>query len=231
MKRVGGPNSKAAKFSKTLCQRCNNQRSQPFDHSYDQFAQYIVTHEESVLRFRCIDLRHVYGRTWQVGLSNLRRYFVKHVACRLAEYDIGVPETLRDELDGRGIDADLSVICTIQGDIAVIARDMRRAHGASFNVLEMGDVEAVEDSTTGALNDVASRLHYRWLQIAWLYGDQAQVRCGDNLLSGPLIGLPTMWIDNAVPPMTPFWLAGAYFKARTRLDPKWRSRGAERRRP
>lgn len=82
---IQGPNSALAKFKATMCERCNNQHSQPFDLAYDQFTGYIHENEKHVLASRSVDLRAVYEGSWQAGRDGLLRFMAKHVGCRLAE--------------------------------------------------------------------------------------------------------------------------------------------------
>ncbi len=58
--RVQGPNSQGLKFSKSLCQRCNNDRNQPFDLAYDSMMDYISRNESEIIARSCSP-RHAEG--------------------------------------------------------------------------------------------------------------------------------------------------------------------------
>jgi hypothetical protein len=99
---VQGPGSDLVKFTANLCARCNNTRSQAFDHAYDRFVAYVAANERHVVSSRRIDLRAAFGADWRVAAEDILRYLVKHVGCRLAQNEIEVPVALLDFLDGGG---------------------------------------------------------------------------------------------------------------------------------
>src|SRR4051794_9915286 len=55
LRNVQGPNSALAKFRQTMCAKCNNERSQPFDLAYDKFTAYLHERERHVLASRSVD--------------------------------------------------------------------------------------------------------------------------------------------------------------------------------
>jgi hypothetical protein len=119
LRRVQGPNSRLAKFKPTMCAKCNNERSQPFDLAYDSFTSYLDDHERHVLASRSVDLRAVYGTAWEAGRDELLRFLAKHIGCRLAENEIEVPESIRGYLDGGPEpNPELSIEFEIRADIA-----------------------------------------------------------------------------------------------------------------
>lgn len=56
---VRGPNSSLARFATTLCGRCNDTRSQPFDAAYDRFVEYLREREDEIFETRCVDVGDV----------------------------------------------------------------------------------------------------------------------------------------------------------------------------
>jgi hypothetical protein len=76
-----GPGSDLFKFEPTLCQKCNNVRSQPFDRAYDRFIEFVTANADEILKATAISLAAVYGPTWETERDNLVRYYVKHVCC------------------------------------------------------------------------------------------------------------------------------------------------------
>lgn len=80
-------------FRKSLCAECNNERSQPFDHAYSQFASWIAHHN---LRWNAgVDFRRIYGTDWKRQQEQMGRYYAKHFGCRMVEVGLPVPESLR----------------------------------------------------------------------------------------------------------------------------------------
>ena len=94
-----GPNSDRVKYSACLCADCNNRRTQPFDFAYDQFFQFVIKHEETILKHRVIDFGDVYGASFEIGQRNLFKYFVKLFGCDLAHGGFPIPHDLRLLLD------------------------------------------------------------------------------------------------------------------------------------
>jgi len=163
------------KFSPSLCQPCNNARSQPFDRAYDRFIEWLIAHEDDVLRTRQIDLEIVFGHTWQTDSLNVLRYFVKHVGCRLAEieqagYPLAVPADLIAFLDGGPPPASLR--CDLYAEAAMIRwRDMR-PDDPLWAPRPLW-IEAVLGPEASGLDVVQSRWHYGWLTLAWAVGPDA----------------------------------------------------------
>jgi len=157
-----GPNSTLAKFKATMCAKCNNQRSQPFDLAYDQFTSYIHEHERHVLSSRSVDLRAVYGKDWGLGRDGLLRYMAKHVGCRLAENNVEVPPSIRSYLDGGPEPrAELALEFEIRADIAA-ATKTDFAEGSMW----LGDVYFSELDAEGRALVIESHYGYRWLRVA-----------------------------------------------------------------
>ena len=96
MRKIQGPKSVEAKFESNLCQRCNNDMSQPFDIEYDKFVQFIKNNEDDIIDKKQFRFSDIYGQNWQDGRLNLLRYYVKHICCRLVSAKI----LIRDEIIG-----------------------------------------------------------------------------------------------------------------------------------
>lgn len=163
---IQGPNSVLAKFQATMCAKCNNQRSQPFDLAYDEFMGYLQENESHVLASRSVDLRAVYGRGWKSGRDGLLQYMAKHVGCRLAENEVEVPASIRHYLDGGPEPcAELALEFEIRADIAK-ATKTDLVDGSMW----LGDVYVSEVDTNGQALVIESHYGYRWLRVAWGIG-------------------------------------------------------------
>jgi hypothetical protein len=151
-----------------MCSKCNNERSQPLDVSYDLFTTYLHEHERHVLASRSVDLRAIYGDDWKSGRDCLLRYMAKHIGCRLAENDIQVPLTIRQFLNGgpepRG---ELALTFEIRADIARATKD-DLASGSMW----LGDVYFSELDDQGRPLVIESHYGYRWLRVAWGVGSE-----------------------------------------------------------
>lgn len=79
---VTGPSSAAFKFDPSVCARCNDTCSQQFDRAWDVFTKFLAENEKTILVAQGVDLRSVFGITWQKQSADIGRYLVKHMICR-----------------------------------------------------------------------------------------------------------------------------------------------------
>ncbi|MGB3442986.1 MAG: hypothetical protein WBA97_29950 [Actinophytocola sp.] len=91
--------SKDVRFNASLCARCNNTASQPFDNAYDVFSEFSWSNT-SLKDAEHVDWWDVYGSNWQSGSLNLARYAVKHMGCRIVHDGYAAPDSLRSFLAG-----------------------------------------------------------------------------------------------------------------------------------
>ena len=87
---------KVVKFPRSLCSRCNNEHSQPFDRAYDIFASYLYANPPGAH----LDFTEIYGDAWSTEVPNLARYFAKHFGCRMGQAGLPIPQSLRDFMNG-----------------------------------------------------------------------------------------------------------------------------------
>jgi hypothetical protein len=97
-RRIQGPDSRLVKFEKVICQACNNARTQPFDFAYDRFADWVNQKDAGLMQDTQIDFTEIYGADFQEGVLNLLKYFAKHLGCRIASDDYGLPPNLAASL-------------------------------------------------------------------------------------------------------------------------------------
>lgn len=100
------------KFQKSMCDACNNARSQPFDRAYDTFSTYLTSTQVRILPG--VSFEEIYGDSWQVNTLALARYYAKHFGCRMVRSGMPVPGSLRAFLDGADnmIDAHMALVTT-----------------------------------------------------------------------------------------------------------------------
>ncbi|WP_270408920.1 hypothetical protein [Brachybacterium paraconglomeratum] len=86
------------KFPKSMCDTCNNARSQSFDRAYTTFSTYL---DSTWVRIQPgVSFEEIYGDPWQKDTLDLARYYGKHFGCRMVRSGLPVPDSLRAFLDG-----------------------------------------------------------------------------------------------------------------------------------
>jgi hypothetical protein len=171
-----GPGSGLMKFSASLCARCNNQRSQPFDRAWDAFTAYLVENEEMILNELRVDLEAVYGLEWRAQSANLARYVVKHLVCRII-HELEAPVRLDKELlaflaggpypSCLQLDfcLDLGVVEMLRLTSSDPAPEDPEAAEAGF--LALRPLWVMLDRRTGQWSEPQGGLYYRWLAVYW----------------------------------------------------------------
>lgn len=100
------------KFEKSMCDVCNNARSQPFDRAYDKFSAYLTSTHVRILPG--VSFEDIYGASWHAQALDLARYYAKHFGCRMVRSGLPVPDSLRAFLDGADCldDAHMAIVTT-----------------------------------------------------------------------------------------------------------------------
>lgn len=129
---IRGPNSKAVKFSKILCRKCNNERSQPFDVAYDAYVSFIQSNANELSRAQSLDWREVYGGSWQESARFLGGYAVKNFGCWMAEAGFAPPPEFSAFLDGDDL-VDTRLMLARQESASLAYRAMALDGGARFD--------------------------------------------------------------------------------------------------
>jgi hypothetical protein len=157
--------NKALKFSPSMCEYCNNTRSQPFDRAYDEFIEWVLTNETAVLAERRIDLTAVFGSDQKRKGEDVLRFFVKHICCRLAETvdadgDALIPSDAVRFLDGGWPPRNIATAMWIEPSWLRFDR-FGEGDPEWISILGMEPVQA------GPEMRVASRWNYGWLVLGW----------------------------------------------------------------
>ena len=97
------------RFTASLCAKCNNEVSQPFDCAYQIFSDFVWGRSELWDSAR-IDWFEVYGQDWEYRTLDLARYIVKHLGCRLVHDGFSVPPSVVAFLDGVPTIADVALV-------------------------------------------------------------------------------------------------------------------------
>lgn len=162
------------RWSVSLCAKCNNARSQPFDRSYDQFVDYLADHWDELMTARRLRWRDVYGRDWRPGATSLAQYLVKQFGCMMRTDNLLVPEEARAFLNG-GPNGDLMISMAVDDEI-LSARERLTARTGSDDWLRtfvgLPGTQALHDghAVTGA--EYVLRLGYVMLRVEWVKGER-----------------------------------------------------------
>jgi hypothetical protein len=163
-----------------MCTRCNNVRSQPFDAAWDRFVSYLVDHEAEILARRSLDLHAAFATNWASRATDVERYLVKHLVCRIV-YQLPGPIRLDRELleflDGGTYPDALELDLCIDLGVVELLRVTRAApplaqpEAADAGFLGTTDLWAQQSKSTGEWFEPQAGLYYRWLGIFWKIGD------------------------------------------------------------
>jgi hypothetical protein len=75
--------SKALKFPKVICTRCNNTLTKPHDNAFDIFVEYSIKNYKLLIENGTINFELIYGNDWQVQSNNFYKYIAKHMGCKI----------------------------------------------------------------------------------------------------------------------------------------------------
>lgn len=174
-----GPKSPLVKFAPSLCARCNDTRSQPFDRAWDLFVSYLVENETAILASETVSLSDVYGGDWGAGALNLARYVAKHLVCRIVQElpgPTGIDPALIAFLDGGAYPEWLSLDFCLDMSVRDMLRLTRAAPcpedpaAAEAGFLAMSKLWVMMDPQTEPWSEPQGGLYYRWLAVYWKAG-------------------------------------------------------------
>lgn len=180
------PRSSVVKFGKTLCQNCNNAKSQPFDVAYDTYAAYVQTSSRQLARAGRIDWRDVFGEDWEHPTRNLGCYFVKSFGCWFAEDGFPPPSPFAAFLDGDKL-VDTRIMPLRQQSATLAQRALRLDGEATFDrgigtLDSVGWIDAAHTRLTGYksfayIADICMRLNWAGdAGVGELFWDEPVVR-------------------------------------------------------
>ncbi|MBE7324104.1 hypothetical protein IEQ44_05520 [Nocardioides sp. Y6] len=170
--RISYPNaarSSSLKFEPVMCSHCNSVRSQPADGAYDQFAAFIRDNGDDLYDSAVLDWSTIFPESWAVGRDQVVRYWVKHIACRLAEREIQVLPALIEFMNGTGPMANLRLAMEIRRDFVRLQRDDAAEYGDQTRALWMGDLIGWSSRSTGRFEGASSHWGIDALFVTWEY--------------------------------------------------------------
>lgn len=164
-KKVRGPKSKLVKWKANLCENCNNARSSPFDLAYTKFINKIQPYFIQIQRDKFLDLRTIFGDDWQSEFTNVIKYYIKHIGCRLSHEDLGVPKNLINFLNGNDHLKDVVFNVEIRPSNKIAADVSNEMFNHNYEVLRVGRFNAIEIEDNG---DKFAIGFFSWLTTNWV---------------------------------------------------------------
>ncbi|MBE9467889.1 MAG: hypothetical protein IMY72_06140 [Bacteroidetes bacterium] len=159
---IQGPNSKLLKFKKVLCKKCNNEVSQPFDKAYDRFISYIETNRDLIIKSEKIDFTKIFETNALECKKNVFRYYIKHIACRLATNNYSIEPEIIDYLNGKCNLKYIYIKFEIRYDIISFMKKIKKEI-PDFGNLYLGPFRYVKpNKETDMVNLVHSYINYQW---------------------------------------------------------------------
>ena len=174
---IQGPDSKYVKYEKSLCKKCNNEVTQPYDRAYDLFICLIIENC-NILNTKKKRFNKIYPHDTKVHQLNLFKYFVKSFGCQLIENGEKVPLDLVNFLNGKDKKHKLILAFSIRDDIP-------NNDNSFFKFYQVHNLERLKDTDTG--KDVK----FIWAEtIGWL-----RISYWHNCMPENYVG--SMWVGQS----------------------------------
>lgn len=169
---IQGPNSKYVKYEKSLCKKCNNESTQPYDRAYDKFIYYFIANNDHIFNYRYIRFNKIYGYNAKYHQMNLFKYFVKSFGCQLVEQSKNAPQDFVDFLNGKTKNHNLSIAFSIRDD-------MPEKLESFYNFYELHDLEGQKDKNTGEEVNFIWAESIGWLRTSYWYKCEPKEHLGN----------------------------------------------------
>lgn len=82
---IGGLKSNRLKFDALLCAKCNNERTQKFDHAWEMLSDYLQKNWDTILKDGQINLLDVFPKDTEKNMVHVQLFFVKIFSCKIEE--------------------------------------------------------------------------------------------------------------------------------------------------
>lgn len=115
-----GASSKKIQYLKSLCLKCNNEYTQPFDFSFLKFFEYIKNNHSLLFKTKMLDFEKVYGESYKKEIINLFKYFIKIFGCDLNDNKLIIPSDLIEMIKNISINNNLTLTFSIKDDYSIL---------------------------------------------------------------------------------------------------------------
>lgn len=181
---ISGPKAKALKFQKNLCGKCNNSRSRPFDLAYTNLMDFVKINESTIISNRLLNLSEIYGSDWVEQVKNFKRYFIKHICCRLAEIKKEIPLEFINYLNGQPSLNYFFMKLHVMADVVAHLSELKKK-GDFRGDIEISDLRGVFGNSMGSLKNLMGYYRYSWLRFDYLY-DPFAIGINDEFSQNPI---------------------------------------------
>lgn len=174
---LNSPNSKNAKFKKSICNSCNSSLTKPYDEAYSTFSD---------------DLRDLISQSrepnvvcdmwpWNDGTASenvdCRKYFEKLIGCHAAEVDAPIPLYLSKSVYERNFSPCASVTVFCNADL-MNALIKARSKGEALPHIAHHGLSVMFDRQSGLPRAYRSGLRIDWAEVQFEYEfDSDEVEC------------------------------------------------------
>ena len=88
-KNIGSLNSKKLKYY-SICAKCNNERSQEFDKSWEKLSAYLYENNKQILKNNQINILDIFPNNTREEMKNIQLYFSKIFGCEIKEHNVPI---------------------------------------------------------------------------------------------------------------------------------------------
>ena len=88
---VPGPKSDKVKFAPSLCQHCNNARTQAHDKAWEKLSEQVRARHPALTTNSRLPLKEIFSSNVTNEMKNVHLFFVKLLGCYAVEYGVPLP--------------------------------------------------------------------------------------------------------------------------------------------
>ena len=87
-RRIGGLNNNALKYEPSLCQYCNNTRTQPHDRAWERFSSSLRQRQPPIEAGRYVRANSIFPYDTRRAMRHVHLYLVKQFGCKIVDGDV-----------------------------------------------------------------------------------------------------------------------------------------------
>lgn len=169
---VRGAEASVLKFKPSLCQPCNNARSQPWDRAWEALEKGIREARPRLSKGNRIPLGRIFAMNRQNSMLHIHQFFTKLLGCVAVEYDIPLPiASFAHHLRSETAEPNLRIVF------------VHIPAGSTKDKIQIGYVNATTDISTGEV--MTAVWHYivgsLGVAVSYVRPGRSQLRFTANL--------------------------------------------------